>query len=177
MHEAPRLVALGRVVDEIERLAVLADRVERALERVVVVRRDDDRQLAVGVDGAAAGGQRRELMVKPVGLVRAREHRTQHVEQRSLATHDEVDILRDAHEVRLVLALIAVLLGEMLGELASAREVVAVAPVGVLRPVAEVRTGTEERDDRARVDGVADELGVKAECVSVEAHASRSCPW
>ena len=154
VYEAAGLAVLRRVVHEVERFA---GRRERQLQRVVVVRREDDGQLGLLTKRAPAGGQAGQEMVQPIRLVGAGEDRAELVEQRTLATRHEIDVLRDANEVEAVLAGVLVLGREVRRQLATAREVLAVSPVGAGRPVAEVGARAEEGDDPAGVDTPADE--------------------
>jgi len=73
----------------------------------------------------------------------------------------EVDPLRDAREVAPPLR-IAVRVREIRRELRAARQV-AVLPVDVVRALAEVRAGADERHDGAGAEAARDDLQMAAE--------------
>src|SRR4051812_12689161 len=101
MHELASVRPAGEVRDELERLA---GRRERALERIVVVGRDD--QLLAAAEpfvtpAADRGGQRGKQLVQGSWRVVAREDVVQLVVEGASAG-DGLDVLRDAQEVELL---------------------------------------------------------------------------
>ena len=141
MQEAPLLrPGLRLVPDDVERLARLG---ERALDQVVVVRRQDDELRLAPL--AEQRRHAREQAVERARRVVGVEHGAEVPVQLPLAEH-RVDVLRDAEEVGVARVRVPAPLRQRVRELAPARRERSPTPTALVRPVAEVRPGAEERD-------------------------------
>ena len=132
--------------------------VERALDQVVVVRRQDE-QLLVGAALAQKRRQTREQTVERARRVVGVEDVVELLVQRPVA-EDRVEVLRDPQQVGIAGVRELAVLGERPGELTAARGEAARLPGSLLRPVAEVRPRAQERDDVSSRDRLRDEREV-----------------
>jgi hypothetical protein len=156
--DEPLLVPPRLVDDDVDRLARFQ---ECLLERVVVVRRQDDLAVGAALLHPQDLGQLREEPVELVRLVFAAEDGVQLVDERARAA-DQVDPLRDAEQVQVGLR-IPVRLDEVGGELGSARQVATFQPGRIGSALAEICAGAEEGNDAPETPD--DDLAVAAERV------------
>ena len=146
---------LRLVRDDVERLAGV---LERALDQVVVVRGQDE-QLLVGAALAQKRRQTREQPVERARRIVGVEDVAELLVQRPPA-EDRVEVLRDPQQVGIAGVRELAVLGERPGQLTAARGEAAQLPGSLLRPVAEVRPRTQERDDVSSRDRLRDEREV-----------------
>jgi hypothetical protein len=143
VHEFATVLAVGHVADDVERLPGLR---ERALERVVVVGRHDERARRPTSRRFEPARQRREEPVQRPDRVVGVEHLVQLVVQRSGARH-HVRVLGDPAEVVQIDVGILEAGGQVASELGTARQVAATLPPSTRRPATEVRARSEQRDN------------------------------
>ena len=144
MPERAAVLAVGDVPDDVVRLARV---VEGALERVVVVRGDDDLVLRCPAfaEGAGQGG---EEAVDAGRCVLAGEELAELVVEwaRPLARNRP---LRDAQQVERFALRVPEDARQVLRELAAAGEQLSILPVRADRAVAQIDAGPEQRNDLA----------------------------
>ena len=161
MHE-PLLASAHLVDDDVDRLLCVR---ERALEHVVVVRREHelaaDRVPLLPQDPGQLGEEGMQL-VRPVVPA---EDRVQLVDEGTRAA-DQVDPLRDTEQIAVGLR-VPVGLREIGRELGPARQVQVVVdlPVRVRRTLTQIRACAEERDHRAGPETSRDDLAMPVERV------------